>query len=76
MSIPSAVTADLPGLDPLSVLADAGPPLALVDAQDRIVWCSTRFAEQLTDGSPAALLTQVLPTLLDDTGAAGGGPGR
>ena len=70
MSIPSAVTADLPGLDPLSVLADAGPPLALVDTQDRIVWCSTRFAEQLTGGSPAALLTQVLPTLLGDTGAS------
>jgi hypothetical protein len=79
MSPPFDETADRTGPDLLSALADAGPPLALVDADDRIVWCSQAFAGALTGGTAAELHGRAVSAVLSGAGApplAAGPAGR
>ena len=69
MSPPFDETADRTGPDLLSALADAGPPAALVDADDRIVWCSQAFAGALTGGTAAELHGRAVSAVLSGAGA-------
>ncbi|MCC7098737.1 MAG: PAS domain-containing protein, partial [Rubrivivax sp.] len=52
---PAALTS-LAALTALTALTAAAPALALVDDQDRILWCSQAFARALGAGDAAALV--------------------